>query len=661
MARGSLSPILLDLTGGRNGGDSPLALALPNQCVEALNVDWSVGQIAHRRGGSTSLALTGGTAPTAPISALTRYVPGADDTLAEMWLIDNAATPIVKRLAGGTAWADVTLSDAIASRPQDAQFAVLNGKLFIAYDSAVDRLHVYDPGLAAPRVRRVGLDPGLNAPTVANTGAGTYAATLRYYRVRFIQATGAIRTRVSEPTPSVSFTPSGGGTAARITRPTAPGEQETHWIVEGSTDNTTFYELNSSGTVIATTTYDDSVLPSAYSLGDLSDSLGTYTLPTSVKYVITDTNRLLMAGAWESGGISSRVWWSPVLGSGSADDERIPVLATSIRSYADVGEKNGGGITGLGGPVELGIIYAFKYREIWKFSPTGDVLAPYIVRQLVGGNGGSSGIGNIDGAFIVRGVDDAGNASVYFWSEVGPYRIGSNGLEALWWDIRDLVATMNLSATNKVGHGIFYPKLMQVWWWIATGTSNDPDTKVIFDIRKGRRVGDGWVRGGWAVHDSLSAACRASCMFANTVGTTMSHDLKPYASRASGATILKCDTTDQTDNGTAFQSYVTTKPITLPTANEQLIGFAKPIIIATALDHAQISVSAIRDFGLETTKAMVSLAPDRKETRVIRNVEGLEMAEASAIQLQIGDRQAVSVPQWTIDAITVPVADHGAK
>ena len=389
---GTSVQILLDLTGGRNGGDSPLAIP-QNQCVEAVNVDWEVGQIAHRRRGATSLSLSGGTAPTAPINFVTRYQPSIDEGAAEQWLVDSAATPVVKRLAGGTTWADVTMTDAITGEAQNIQSATLNGKLFLAYESAVDRLHCYDPNLGSPTIRRVGIAPGTNAPTVANTGSGSYPAVLRYYRVRFalIETINGITTRASysEPTPSVSFTPSAAGTAARVTRPTVPtGETVTHWIVEGSTDNVLFYELNAtltaiSGTIIATTTYDDSANPSTYSSMPLSDLLGTYTLWTSVRYLRSDGNRLIGAGAYATTGNTSRAWWSPVLGSGTADDERTPVTAATqttsgLRNYNDLGERNGGGITGIGGPVSGSRIYFYKYREIHQATPTGDPTVPYL-------------------------------------------------------------------------------------------------------------------------------------------------------------------------------------------------------------------------------------------------------------------------------------------
>jgi hypothetical protein len=78
--------------------------------------------------------------------------------------------------------------------------------------------------------------------------------------------------------------------------------------------------------------------------------------------------------------------------------------------------------------------------------------------------------------------------------------------------------------------------------WIATGSSNDPDVKLVFDVLLGRVVGADRVRGGWYKHTGSQAAARCSTMMSNTLGATMSSDLKPYIGRSSGTVIWKCDT-----------------------------------------------------------------------------------------------------------------------
>jgi hypothetical protein len=235
-----LDPIVVDdLRGGRNDTDAPMSLPL-NQATEFLNCDWKDTQFGRKRGGATAVSQTGGTAFSSGLQTIERHVPGAAETAAELWGIDGAATPIWKRLTGGTTWADVTVDDAVSTRPQDIVGTALNGKRFFAYDSSVDRLHVYDPSLSSPRVRRVGFATPGAAPTTANGGAGAYPAVLRYYRVRWIQTSGTRLIRRSEPSASDDFTPSGTDGHVVVTRPTAASEGETHWEVEVSTDNSTW-------------------------------------------------------------------------------------------------------------------------------------------------------------------------------------------------------------------------------------------------------------------------------------------------------------------------------------------------------------------------------------------------------------------------------------
>jgi hypothetical protein len=635
-----------------------------NQATEFLNMDWKDATFGRKRGGSIAVAQTGGTAFSSGIQEIGRHVPGADETLAELWATDGAATPIVKRLTGGTSWADVTVDDAISTRPQDLVSATLNGKRFMAYDSTVDRLHVYDPNLASARVRRVGIDPGITAPTAANTGAGAFAAVVRYYRVRWLQLVGtATIVRRSEATPSVSFTPSGASSATRITRPTAPGEGETHWEVEFSNDNASWYRYRglpdlsatlpvSTPVAIATTTADDADTAAQVTTCPSVDTAGTYGLFPSVKALISDGNRLLGAGAWEtagatSGGKNSRVWFTPVLGSSDhADDERIPNQTTQ-KNWVDLNENDGGGVTGLGGPIN-GVPWAFKYRQIWKLRPTGDVTTPYLPRKVM------DGIGCIDHKSIALCEDHLGRPALGFVSHRGPYRIDFDGnVQYLGRDNELTWRSMNLAATTKVCHSTYYPDLHQWWVWIATGASNDPDTKMVFDVQRGFPDENGQIRGGWAKHDGPSAAARCSCLFANTLGASMSKDLKPHIGRASGTVIQKCDTADADDNGTAFQAYATTRPVQVAANLLQKFGIGESALLAKAAAQT-VTVTINRDFGKETRGVNVSLAPAGSETRVVKKVEGSEMGEADVIQMTVGDASA-STATWTIDALVTPV------
>lgn len=651
--------VIADLRGGRNGTDPPLSLPM-NQCVEAINVDWKDATVAHKRGGAIAISQTGGSAFSGGIMELGRHVKGNDETAAELWATDRGTH--TKRLTGGVTWADVTLDDAITSGGE--QFVVgasLNGKRFMAYQSTgVDRLHVYDPNLASPRVRRVGINPGASAPTVANNGGGAYAATLRYYRVRFIQWSGSGSTpyRRSEPTPSVSFTPSGAGANARITRPTAPSEGETHWELEASTDNATWYGVfcalpaaSFPPVAIATTFTDDG--STSYTAYPLSEVVGSYALFPSVKYLISDGNRLIGLGAWEatgttSGGKNARLWYTPVLGSTDhADDERVP-MTTLQKNFVDLNENDGGAGTGLGGPLN-GVPYAFKYRQVWKLRPTGDVSAPYLPRKI------RDDIGCIAHKSIAMGEDQTGRAALYFMSHRGPYRVTLDGnTEYLGRDNEDIWRTMNLGATFIACHSTFYPDLHQWWVWLSVGSDTLPSIKMMFDVQRGFPDEHGQIRGGWAKHTGDSASAFCSCLFSNTLGGSMSRDLKPYVGISTGTAIIKCDTSDLTDNGTAYQAYVTTRPLLTTPDLLKKVGVEESTLVTAAQAATNLTVTINRDFGKETRPLTVSLAAAASETRVIQKVGASEMGEADVVQMTIGDASALA-NTWTVDALITPV------
>ena len=668
MPRPDLEPIVIDdLRGGRNDTDPPMSLRA-DQAVEMLNVHWKDTLFAAKRGGSTAVSETGGTAFSAGMQSIFRWVPGALESAAEFWGIDGAATPIVKRMTGGTSFAHVTLADAIATVPRDVVAAGLNGKLFFAYDSTVDRLHVYDPGLGTPSVRRVGFaTPG--APTAADTGAGAYAAVLRYYRVRWLQMTGSVVTRRSEPGASVSFTPSGAGTHARITQPTVAGESETHWEIEVSLDNSTWTLLRGVGTnvalatgtqiAIATTTYDDNEAATAanYAEGDAADVAGTYAIVPSVKYLISDGNRLLGAGAWEatgatSGGRNSRIWFTPVLGSSDKGDDERAVNTATQKNFVDLNENDGGFITGLGGPMS-GVPFAFKYRQVWRLTPTGDVSVPYLPKRL------RDDIGSVSHKSIAVGEDEAGQPALYFYSHRGPYRITTSaGLQYLGRDNEVTWRSVNLAATGVVAHSVFYPDLHQWWLWVATGSANDPDVKMVFDAQNGFVDAKNQVRGGWVKHDGPSAGARCSTLMSTTLGTTMSRDLKPYIGRATGTAMQKCDTADLDDAGTDFQAYVTSRPLNTAARLGRKVGLDEVYLLAKTLASVTLTLTTDRDFAAETRTFTATLtAEETGQTRVFKKFENSGETNAKVLQVRIGDG-AAQEGAWVIDALVVPKVEQ---
>ena len=628
---------------GRDGfAASPLAVPL-NKAREMKNVDLYRAEFARKRGGAAAtFASTTGEAFTGVLSTLIRHVPGADPTAAQFWAIDNAATPVVQRLTGGTAWSTPTLKDNLSGSAQDVVGATHNGKLYLAYDSSVDRLHVWD----GSTVRRAGLATPA-APTVADTGSGSYAATIRYYKVAYLVLDGATSLRRSELSAAVSFTPSGSGTAARVTKPAAIDEGETHWALYGSADGDQYYQIDE--IAVGTTTYDDSDAPADYSGGDAPPPAGQQTNWTSVRYVLSTGNQLLGAGSWETGK-NNRVWYSGFPGQfAEVDADEIVPQTTAISTYVDLDENDGGVITGIGGPLD-GRPLVFKRNQVWRLVPTGLDNPVYQPRPIFKG----SGIGCIGHKTIVNAEDEAGAPAVYWLSDTGPYRIGPNGPQALVDDVQDTWDGLNLAASVVVAHGVYHAALRQVWWWIATGNSNDPDTKLVYHVREGQPTADGRVRGGWTLHDGVSAAARCSTMMSNTLGATMSRDLKPYVGASSGTTILKCDTADADDAGTPFQAYVD-----LP--ERHFAGLAKrclvgsPIVLGNAGTQS-LTVTMTGDYGQTTGRAAaVSMAASGSETRALRVVEGVAYGDtAGSVQIRVGDASA-STQTWTLDALIVPV------
>lgn len=633
---------LVTFTGltGRDGSTPSEILIPPTRAKEVLNCDFYQAAFARKRPGATAVfASTTGEAFTGVLSSLIRHVPGADETAAELWGVDNAATPVVQRLTGGTVWASPTLKDNVQASPQDVIGASLNGKLFLAFNSSVDRLHVYDTST----VRRAGLATPA-APTAANTGSGTYAATIRYYKVAYAVQASGINNRRSELSSALTFTPSGSGTAARVTKPAALDEGETHWLLYGSADNSTYYLLAT--TVVATTTYDDSTAPASYS-GDAPSLAGEHTAQVSAKYILSDGSRLLSAGSYESGNFNSRVWYTPRLGDlDIGDDERIPDT-TARSNYIDLDENDGGFITGLGGPID-GTVWVFKYRQIWQLVPTGEDTAPYEPQAE------TKALGCIRHQTIVMAEDENGAPAIYFLSHKGPYRIGARGIQKMRDDVLDIWTTVNLDATTVVGFGAGYADVNQIWFWVAVSGGNSPTRILCFDTTKGRTDEQGDVRGGWSVFTGDLANARCAAMFSNTLAASMSRDLKPYVGFGTGSVILKAGTgTD--DAGTTFQAY-----IDLPEQHPGGLGrrceIEQALVLGSSGSHSlRITLNGNYTDTTRTKTADVTMTAEGTQTRVLKVWEDAQLAEdLTSVGIRVGDSAAIS-NSWTIDGIGIQV------
>lgn len=635
---------------GRNGWDNPLDVAM-DRSVESVNVHFYNGGLGTKRGGT--IAITEDV--TARHYALFEYIPGQDQSHAELWMIatDTNGNSRIFRCTSGTSTAATltsqTRKDDVASEPHDASSAVLNGKLYLAYDSTVNRLHVFDPNNASTNtVRRAGLAPFASAGTVADADVGAYPATLRYYKLRVAEQQSSEVIRRSEANASVSFTPSGSGNAARITRPTTVNEGETHWEVWGSTDNTTFYGPIAS-VVIGTTTYDDTSTPGDWATTyDAEPVAGFHTPWPSVKSLATDGKRLLGFGVWETSAgdsvtpKSGRVYFSPVLDSSSThDDERLS-NTTTIQGFIDVARNTGAVDRGLTPRPVNNVFYAFQSVGIYGLIPTESATAPY--RRVVM----SSERGAVNWQSIVMGQDRFGNPCAYFLDPIlGPHIIG--GSEGLKWcgkDVKDVWDTVNKDAGDVTAFGLWYQDRNQIKFWVATGSSDDPDTILALDVTEMRPDEQGDLRGGWSVYTGTYADARCGVMFSNTLASSRSRVRVPYvALNPNQTTLLRYDETATDDNGTEFQGYVTSPVLAQESFDLEL---QKSYLAATAADGVSIQQSLVRNFGDETNRtSVVTLAAENSETVVFRKFEDAAMQDAWAFQVTLGDPDA-NTSQWTL-------------
>jgi hypothetical protein len=589
-----------------------------------------------------------------------RHTPTADEGAAELFGVDSQATPVLGRMAAGNQFAAVTVGDAFTLA--DAKYingVSLNGKFFVAGNTAQDRLHVWD----GSTFRRVGLATPA-APTVANTGGGTYPAVIRYYKVQWVNGNSP---RVgSELSPSVSFTPSGAGTHARVTQPAPPGEGETLWQVFGSPDNVNFYAI-SGGLGIATTTYDDNVAPSAYSTAQPSfagypTDADYFTVPSSPKYLLADEDRLLLLSSWETASKASAVMWTPVLGTtpsafDRADDERVP-----SGNRLDLDRQDGGGITG--GGILNGIIYVFKLSHIYRLRRTGDVDLPYQAIPV------TKSLGALSHKSIVVGEDDAGIECLYFLSRRGPYRLSPNGLEYLGRDIEGTWDTVNPSS-NTPPFGVWHQEKRQVQWWVTSTSAqfSSADRKLVFHVRHGKRDGAGTVRGGWAVHTEGAADAFCACMFANTLGATMSLDLKPYVGQRwvtglPDGPCIKYDAdgtyTDRGGNATTYIGRV--KPGAFAPGGPGMKGRVTQTYVLGTPANRSLAIDVVEDFGARTRSGTATLpAASASETRELVKVDDdARAADAMYVEIVLDDDVSpASSAAWTVDAIGLRVKTEG--
>jgi hypothetical protein len=635
---------------GRNGWDSALRVR-EDQSVESKNVHFYNDGLGTKRGGSVAITESG----LSGHNAMFEYVPGQDSTAAELFFVDNAGTKQILRSASGASSTSIsmtalTLPENIASEAHNVSAVVLNGKLYLAYDGTANRVKVFDPGWSTTAIRFAGVGTPA-AATVANTGAGAYAATLRYYKVAYTEQRSSVTVRRSQLSASVSFTPSGAGTAARVTKPAAISEGETHWELYGSADDGTYYLLAT--TVVGTTTYDDTAAPSTYNTGTAEPTAGANTPFPSVKYLGTDGNRLYGLGVWETTAGSSiapkngRFYFGPVLdASGTAihDDERIN-NTTTLQGYIDLARNSGAPDRGVTQRPISNVIYAFQAIGVYGLIPTENVTTPY--RRVVV----SARVGAVSHQSIVIAQDRNGGECAYFLDPtLGPFVVG--GRDGLKWcgkDVKDVWDTFNKDATTVPAFGLWYPDRNVVLFWVATSASNTPNKILALDTTEQYVDDEGDLRGGWSVWDGTFAAATCGVMFSNTVATTRSRNRVPYVGLTAGTVLLRYSEAATDDNSTPFQAFVTSGALAQETRG---IEIQRAYLRAGASTGVTIQQSFTRNFGDETARtSTVSLTPTGSATKVLKKFEDAALQDGDAVQVTLGDASAVA-SAWTLESWT---------
>jgi hypothetical protein len=643
-----------DTSAGRNGFNSPDAL-LPNECADMVNCYRGAANFAQKRGGANNMPMAN--APfSGIISSLGVHIPGTDPTSAELWATDEASVPepgVVLGRFSANNWTTPTLPDAPTGNGWDFDYQSLDGKFHIAYKNAANRHHVWD----GSTVRRTGLAPAVAAPTVANQGSGSYPATLRYYRVRFVQRDAGVNVRTSEPSPSVSFTPSGTGGAARVTRPTAPSEGETHWILEASEDDATFYQLGTPPTALATTTFDDNVLPQNYDSFPLSPTVGSYALQKNYRFVAADQNRLLGFSSYVPTDPQNRIEFSDIVGGtilGAAE------IAPAGNNYVSLNERAAGAITGAAGPID-GFFLAFLYSQVHKLVPTGNPAIPYQPVCI------SAVIGAVNNQGIVLAEDEEGNPCAYWMSERGVYRWGGQQVRYIGNGVEDLIlgptSVMNTSATKVITHAVFNRDKREIEWFFAVGAENEPTTtSIVFHIGRvgGTAPSDRPIYSYWTRNTGEHCKARASVLYAATLGTAVSRSVKPYIAY-SGANnkIWKTDTTDLNDAGAAFRGFVTSRVMTQwGQQNDGEVGLC--FVQTKSANNVTLTQTLIGNFGQDnyTSNTIADLTPENNETRVFRQFQGIGRSGLKNAQFVWGDEGA-SNNTWFIDKVLFEASSDG--
>lgn len=491
------NPFVITATRGLDQRQQPTTDGAQSYAIEAENLGFGqAGAMVLRLGLSEQDLTDAGV--TGSVEWLGKHITNAG--VEELWLAsNNGGTPNLARRSAGT-WATVTFSDTPTAA--DLRYmcgASLNGLFALCYNSNVNRQHVWD----GTNLRRMGISKPA-APTVTDTGSGSYGANARRYRVQFLIISGSDIIAASEwSETSSSFTPSGSGTAARVAKPTTP-DSATHWrvaAIAGSTDTYDSYQIISGNIAVGTSNYDDSVNPASYS-GEAMSALGENIPPPSAKIVVSDGERFLFAGAWESSGSAgetdpkqNRVWYTPRLGASDiGDSERIPNTATQFNKR-DIGDA--GPITAMSEPLD-GRIYVFKDDSRSILAPTGNLESPYIYRHL-------DRTGCVNQRCLVMAENGEGVPCLYYASRSSVYQVASGSIRDISEPIRRDIRLSKFSAADSVLGWIPLEKTLFIQTRRATGDKSGQYRQFLYDVASDRFSGGtfGSYTSGWILGTSL--------------------------------------------------------------------------------------------------------------------------------------------------------------
>jgi hypothetical protein len=655
MARANEGWVSLGPLKGQNTSDNPLTLG-EGWATDTLNIVLDpLSSLAVKRRGSTALALP------ANAYCMGRHIPiGGTEHDAELWVFAGAGVATnAWRKIGAAPFVPVTgfPPELIVTRPLS-----FNGKLFLAgYGYTVNRLYVWD----GTQVRHVGIKGSPIAPTGADFGTGTYPAAFRAYKVDWVYVKDGVTQSRSELSFGLGYTSSGTGTGVRVTRPVAGFEYATHWRVWGSPTSAIYFKL--SGNIpIATTTYDDTVLPAAYA-GEVAPEIGAFLPPPAATRIITDGHRLLLAASFpqtgpgaptqaygETAPRTNRIWYTPVLGTlDQGDDERIPNTSDQ-KNFLDIGDPPTGDITELGGPMD-GQMFAFAKHRTWRLVPTGDLTTPYVTYPVTMVFGAGEAPYHPMAATAL-GETEAGRPAIYFFDEsAGLYRITSgDDVQYVSYDIQSEIIALRPRLWGGAMSVFSWPEAKQTWWLV---TLNAPFEQRIYvfhwdaGVTESHSVSGGWTK--W-VHGDPVGSLPVTVLHNRIPGNDSAHGKSrvPYA--MSQQTCYIFDRGEAIDGATPYSGSVTCAPL-LPANAQEQIRVAPPTIITTPHLMTRLTVSSVRDFGTETRSADIWLAPEGNETAVVRTPEGLYQGDCTAIQITIAD--TVPNPElWQIHLATLPVS-----